>query len=183
MSSYSQEVADTSDPVDGSPSAAGQAVWTRSGKWPLLVVTAVLALLLDLMSKRAVAASFDLGAVHEIFPFLSLQFVYNRGVAFGMLSGRTILIVAVAAVAVLVIVAYAVYERRPLPAGLGGGLLLGGSLGNFVERIVSGQVTDFIKFPYWPNFNLADVFIFVGVAIVAVYLVADIVRGEAHRSP
>jgi signal peptidase II len=51
-----------------------------------------------------------------------------------------------------------------------GGLLLGGSLGNLWERVTKGEVTDFLRIPHYPTFNLADVFIVTGVILVAVSL-------------
>ncbi len=61
--------------------------------------------------------------------------------------------------------------RHPvLPVALG--LVLGGSLGNLLDRVRLGHVTDFLDFRYWPAFNLADVFIVVGVAILFGALVA-----------
>jgi signal peptidase II len=49
-------------------------------------------------------------------------------------------------------------------------MLIGGSMGNLLERLTQGHVTDFLRIPHWPTFNLADVFIVVGVALVAISL-------------
>ncbi|MCZ7661702.1 MAG: signal peptidase II [Thermoleophilia bacterium] len=135
-------------------------------KWGTLGVTASAAFALDLLTKRLVEERLVLGEVHEVVPFFSLQRVGNKGVAFGMLAEHSLLIQLAPVAALLVIVAYVMLERRSLLAGLAGGMLVGGSLGNLVQRITVGQVTDFLKFPHWPNFNLADVFIFLGVALV-----------------
>jgi signal peptidase II len=62
-------------------------------------------------------------------------------------------------------------------AGLGGGAIVGGSLGNMIQRIAGdGHVTDFLKFPHWPNFNAADIFIDVGLAAVLIGLVVDLAK-------
>ena len=66
--------------------------------------------------------------------------------------------------------------RHPiLPVALG--LLIGGSVGNLVDRLRLGHVTDFLDLPYWPAFNLADTFIVVGVAVLLAALIA------AERQP
>lgn len=139
-------------------------------KWALGGTIAALALAADLLSKRLVLATLLPQERHEILPFLALQRTSNRGVAFGLLSGRTGLILGAAAVSFLVILLYFLLEPRPVLGGLAGGLLVGGSLGNFVERLAAGSVTDFLKLPHWPTFNLADCFILAGVALVAVGL-------------
>jgi signal peptidase II len=138
----------------------------RGLKWALLAATAPVALALDLLTKRWALTALLPGESTQVLPFLWLQRTSNSGVAFGMLSGRTGLILGAAAVSLLVIVAYVLLEPRPVFGGVAGGLLLGGSLGNLVERVASGSVTDFLKLPYWPTFNLADVFLVTGVALV-----------------
>jgi lipoprotein signal peptidase len=76
-----------------------------------------------------------------------------------------------------VVLVYVHMERRPVLAGIAGGLIVGGSLGNIIQRLTGdGHVTDFIKFPYWPNFNLPDVFIVLGIAIVFVGLIVEAIR-------
>ena len=61
-------------------------------------------------------------------------------------------------------------------AGIAGGAIVGGSLGNMIQRMVGdGHVTDFLKFPHWPNFNAADVFIDAGLAAVIIGLAVEMV--------
>ena len=67
-------------------------------------------------------------------------------------------------------------ERRAVLAGIAGGVIVGGSLGNVVQRLTGdGHVTDFIKFPYWPNFNMPDVFIVLGIVAVFLGLIVEAV--------
>ncbi|GAB4253240.1 MAG: hypothetical protein Kow00129_14200 [Thermoleophilia bacterium] len=169
--------------AEGGSASADAGSVTAERKWLFMGAIAVLALAADLVTKRLVLAYFVLGERHELIPGLAIQHVYNRGVAFGLLSGRSGVIGAVAFVAIAIILIYAAYEPRFVPAALGGGLLLGGSLGNLVERLAAGRVTDFIKLPHWPNFNLADVFIVAGVAVVAIYLLADLLRPPERGLP
>jgi signal peptidase II len=65
-------------------------------------------------------------------------------------------------------------ERRSVLAGVAGGMLVGGSLGNLAERVARGEVTDFFKFPHYPNFNVSDIFILAGAVMVAVTLLMDL---------
>jgi signal peptidase II len=145
-------------------------------KWALVVVALAFALALDLITKHLAEQNLALGEVHQVVSFFSFQRTRNTGVAFGLLSGGGALIVVANVVAMLIVLAYVFLERRPILGGLSGGLIIGGSLGNLVQRIAEGKVTDFMKFPYWPNFNMADVFLVVGIAAVFLGLVVETVR-------
>lgn len=110
--------------------------------------------------------------------FFSLQFVYNPGAAFGMLANQKWLFVVVSLGAVGGIL---YFMRRPeakqgvLPLAMG--LLLGGAIGNLVDRVRYGKVVDFLLF-YWrewsfPNFNVADIGITVGVGLFILHLMLN----------
>jgi signal peptidase II len=146
-------------------------------KWSLFVVVAAIALGVDLLTKHFAEQNLVLGERTEFWPFLFLQRTANDGVAFGLLGGRSALIVIANVVALLVVGVYVFVERRPLLAGIAGGMVVGGSIGNLVQRLAGdGHVTDFLKFPHWPNFNLADVFIDAGIAVIVLGLVVEAVR-------
>lgn len=94
-------------------------------------------------------------------------YIINAGAAFGMLENSRIFFVSTA---FLVVVA-AIYLRKHILAEnlyirLGSGLFIGGTIGNMWDRIVSGGVTDFFDFRIWPVFNVADIAICVGAALV-----------------
>ncbi len=93
--------------------------------------------------------------------------VTNSGIAFGLLDeGGDALVLAITGVALLVVIGwFAVDPGRPW-LWLGVGLLVGGAIGNLIDRIRLGSVTDFINPPLWPAFNFADVAITLGVAVV-----------------
>ena len=113
---------------------------------------------------------------------LFLRLVHNRGVAFGQLANGGPLLVVAAAVAVVCIV---VYRHRLLQAGgtlhpllsLGLALPLGGAIGNMIDRIRWGQVTDFIDLGWFPVFNVADSAITVGAVCLFSYFFF------IHRTP
>lgn len=148
-------------------------------RWVVFAVAALGALAVDLATKRLVQGLLHLGQQEPILGPFRLLHVANDGVAFGLLSGRQSLIIPAASLALLAILAYVFLDRRPI-AAVAGGLMAGGALGNLLERIVNGHVTDFLDVPYWPTFNLADSFIAIGVALMALTLVLDL-RGSPSR--
>ena len=129
------------------------------GRAGLLLVVVLAA---DQVTKALVRSSVTLGEENAVFPGIQIVHVLNRGVAFGALSGQSAVMVIVVVALAGLIAWFAVHSARPhvwLPTGL----LLGGAVGNIVDRVREGAVTDFIKIPLWPAFNLADVAIVVGV--------------------
>jgi signal peptidase II len=105
----------------------------------------------------------------DVFPGIHLVNVRNTGVAFSVLSGGGALPVIIGLIAVGALLAFFLtHLRRPL-VWLPTGLLLGGAAGNLLDRLRAGSVTDFVKLPHWPAFNVADVAITVGV-VVLVYV-------------
>lgn len=125
--------------------------------------TAALVIGLDQATKALVRANVDRGESDPIFPAVELVNTRNRGVAFGLLEGAEVLVAVVTVVALLALVAFFVRHRDRRLAWLPTGLLLGGALGNVIDRVRGDGVTDFIKLPVWPAFNLADMAITFGV--------------------
>jgi len=119
-----------------------------------------------------VRGALDAGERHDVIGPLSFVNVHNRGVAFGFLGdgGALVLVVTLAALALL-LAYFGRHAERPL-LWLPTGLVLGGALGNLVDRIHQGYVTDFIHVPHWPAFNVADMCITGGV--VALVLVLEL---------
>jgi signal peptidase II len=139
--------------------------WRRAG----IVLLAVLAL--DQVTKALVRDGLANGEERELLPFLSLVHVHNRGVAFGFLGGGGMPVLIVTAAALTLLVAYFARHTGRALLWLPTGLLLGGALGNLFDRVRQGYVTDFIHFPHWPSFNVADICITGGV--IALVLVLD----------
>ena len=136
-------------------------------KSPLKLILMV-ALLLgsDQFSKYAVRRWLGEEQI-QILPFFHLEHVRNRGIAFGMMEGKTGIIIFIGAVVVLLLVLAAIMVRRDGHWTLPLALLISGSIGNLLDRLYQGSVTDFLKLPYWPAFNLADTFIVAGVLLMA----------------
>jgi signal peptidase II len=152
-------------------------------QWTALLLVAGAAVAADQLTKWIVSSRLALNdQVHVIGP-LAIHHVQNSGIAFGLFSQATSLVILVTAVAVLWMAVFFARSgaRHPiLPVALG--FVVGGSISNLVDRVRLGHVTDFIDFRYWPAFNLADTSIVVGVAILALALVvADPPRPPRRR--
>ena len=131
---------------------------------------AVAVVILDQLTKALVRGGLDPGETRELLPFLDLVNVRNSGVAFGFLAGGGALLVVGTAIALLALVAFFLtHSRRPL-VWLPTGLLLGGAAGNLIDRARDGSVTDFVKFPHFPAFNVADTAITLGVVALVLVL-------------
>ncbi len=153
-------------PAVGSPRARA-AAFTRSG----IVLVVVVAL--DQLTKHTIASGIAVGQQRRFVPGVKFVHVRNNGVAFGFLSGGGALLFIFTFAALGALVWY--LARRPERAWLWlpTGLLIGGALGNLIDRVANGAVTDFIKLPHWPAFNVADMAITFGV----ISLVLVIERG------
>ena len=131
-----------------------------------VIAAAVFAL--DQVTKVIVRAALS---PHEAWPdegwVLNIVNVSNSGAAFGILQGQTLFLVVTSLVGVGAIVLYYLYpplEHGLLRAALA--LQLGGAAGNLIDRVRTGEVTDFINFRHWPAFNVADSSISVGVVTI-----------------
>jgi signal peptidase II len=134
----------------------------------VLVALAVLAA--DQVSKAVVRGAVERGERVDLVLGIDLVNVRNTGVAFSLFSGGGTLLVVLPVLALLVLVAFLLRQaHRPL-VWLPAGLLLGGALGNLLDRVREGSVTDFVDLPYWPAFNLADAAITVGVVVLVLVL-------------
>jgi signal peptidase II len=145
------------------------------------IAVLVWVLALDQATKHTIGTSIQPGQVKTLVPgVLHLVYVRNTGVAFGVLGGGGALVYVLEGVALAALIAYlAARPARPwlwLPTGM----LLGGAIGNLVDRITLGSVIDFIKLPDWPAFNVADMSITFGVIILV--LVVEGGRSSGRES-
>ena len=133
-----------------------------------LIVAVVVAL--DQITKNLIMTNLSPYDAREIFPFLHIVHVRNTGAAFGMFKtlGSTFFII-LSCFAILFIT-YLIAKRTYNSVGLS--LILGGALGNLIDRIAYGKVVDFIDFSvgsfHWPAFNVADSALTVGIAVILV---------------
>jgi signal peptidase II len=135
----------------------------RAGAFARAGIVLVAVIGLDQLTKHTVATSNAATEGRSVFLGIKLVHVRNHGVAFGFLSGggAIVLVFTLAALGALLLYFFLRPQREWL--WLPTGLLIGGAVGNLIDRLAHGAVTDFIKLPLWPAFNLADTAITVGV--------------------
>ena len=144
------------------------------------ILVAFLAAFLDLFSKQLIFAILEKIVLSQetnnpqikIFDFFNLVYVWNRGVSFGMFNQLRYsqIIFSLIQSTILVILFVWLSRNDKLHFTYALGLIIGGALGNLVDRIKNGAVADFLDFHiasyHWPAFNLADSFVFIGVMIL-----------------
>ena len=118
---------------------------------------------LDQLTKALVRDGLALGERRDLAAGIDLVNVRNSGIAFGFLSDGGAALVVGTAVALLALVVFFVTHTGRALVWLPTGLLVGGAVGNVIDRAREGSVTDFVKFPHFPAFNVADMSITFGV--------------------
>lgn len=145
---------------------ARQALWL--GALVLLIVA------VDQVTKWAVRANIDRGDSIPESGLFRLVHYSNTGAAFGILQGAGTLLALTSIIGVVAIIVYVASPAfgRPLMR-FGFSLMLAGALGNLIDRLMHGEVTDFLKVPNWPAFNVADSAISIGVLLLLWTLLRD----------
>ncbi len=132
----------------------------------------------DQVTKALARGAVARGDSDPVLPGVELVNTRNTGVAFGLFSGGGVAVTLITLAALAALLAFFARNLdRPL-VWLPTGLLLGGAVGNLIDRLGGEGVTDFVKLPAWPAFNLADVCITVGV--VALVYVLEKPRAAAR---
>jgi signal peptidase II len=164
---------------------AARSLAAGSAQWIELAVVAVAAAAADQLTKAIVSSQLALGDAVEIVGPFSIHHVRNTGIAFGLFSGATSIVIVLTSLAIGALVAFFARSARRhplLPVAVG--LVLGGSISNLVDRLRLGHVTDFLDLDYWPAFNLADTFIVVGVGLLFLsFVAADRSSARVGTSP
>ena len=146
----------------------------------------LLVILADQISKTWIRANLDIGQSLFDVGFFQVVHVYNTGAAFGIFKDQslTLTIVAFIGIIVILLIVFFLHSRWPFLDSLlvraAIGLLLGGTVGNLIDRLRFGYVTDFIDIGIWPTFNIADSAITVGVIIFA-YSLLRLTRAKKHQ--
>lgn len=172
--------------IEQAPPEIGPPARTRERV--ILLLVGALIILIDHLTKRLVETQLPLNATWAPFPDIAHLFrithVSNTGAAFGLFPGGSPLFTIIAVVVALIIVAY----NFGLPAGhkllrVALGFQLGGALGNLIDRLRLGHVTDFLDFGPWPVFNLADTSIVAGVVILGLLMFMEQPQPERRETP
>lgn len=156
---------------------------------------AILALL-DQITKISAFKAFNEGEMKEVIPhLLTFHLVYNEGASFGSLQGKTVFFLIITIIALGVfsyLLTFADYKKRKV-FSIGIAFFLGGTLGNFIDRISLGKVVDFIEFPFLiflnkfrfiGNFtcNLADIFLTTAIILLLIeFVILDTLRRKKAK--
>ncbi|HEX3910467.1 MAG TPA: signal peptidase II [Solirubrobacteraceae bacterium] len=153
----------------------------RAGPWLRAALVLVAVVALDQLSKHAVNADILQGEERKLLPGIELVNTRNNGIAFGFLPGSDVVVTILIGLALVALLFYFARHSRDALIWLPTGMLIGGAIGNVLDRLRDGSVTDFIKLPLgWPPFNVADMSITLGVLIL--FLAIDHARHAARRA-
>lgn len=142
--------------------------------WRLWLLGSTIVIALDLLTKQWVVQAFSYGDSLPLTSFFNLVRAHNSGAAFSFLAGaggwQRLFFITVASIASVVIIYLLRKHHRETLFSLALSLVLGGALGNLIDRIRWGYVVDFLDFFYgtyhWPAFNVADMAISGGVMLL-----------------
>lgn len=142
----------------------------------VIIYLSIILAVIDQISKILVIEYVDINnAVEIIKNFFYLTYTHNNGAAFSILMGQRILLVLVAIIIIVIIINYIRKNKvERITDKIAFSLIIGGSIGNLIDRIIRGYVIDFLDFKIFgynfPIFNLADTFIVVGVFLLLITL-------------
>lgn len=152
----------------------------------ILLLTALVILVADQLTKALVVANVAVGErVNLIGDLVQVWHAQNRGASFSLLQGASLLFLVVSILSVgMVVYFHRALRTRGWWLHLVLGVILGGTLGNFVDRLRQGAVTDWLSIGIgdlrWPTFNVADSSLVVGIGILVLYLLLD--RPDAREA-
>lgn len=145
-------------------------------------LVALIVVALDQVSKFFISANMNLGQSIPEEGFFRITYGTNTGGVFGLFANQAFLITLTAIVGVAAILVYSRYpQANRVIVRIALGLLLGGAVGNLIDRIRLGEVVDFIDVGAWPVFNLADSAVVVGVILIIYYFLFGQKRGVGAR--
>jgi signal peptidase II len=159
-------------------------------KWNIIFLAiACLVIVVDQLSKTWIRSHLALGQSMPETGFFRLTYAQNTGAAFSIFSGKADILALVSITGALIILLYAFVFSRRLPfmdtrfSKVALGLMLGGTVGNLIDRVALGHVTDFFDVGSFPIFNIADSCLDVGVVIFAIYLITASRKSDAVSKP
>ncbi len=147
--------------------------------WFYIAVTLILTFI-DQLIKYAVRTRLDVGGKVTVFGGFDIKYVQNNGAAFNFMAGKTTLIIAVTLVVIAAGIVFIVWQRKKHPMlQLWASIIIGGAVGNLIDRLTHGYVIDYIDIHIMPVFNFADICVTVGVLFLCLYIT---VAGRVERA-
>ena len=153
----------------------------------LAFLCGALLVLADQLTKYYISANFVLGESREfINGFINLTYIHNRGGAWGLLYGHTLILVPITLVIMAhCVVLYVKYGKKSRLLLWAISLVLSGGIGNMIDRVFrEGNVVDFLHFEFFPTFpvfNVADCAVVVGAGLLILYFILDTVKEEKQK--
>lgn len=138
----------------------------------LWYIISIIVIIVDQTVKNIIRNSFELGESIKICgDFFSITYVRNHGAAFSIMSGERTALTLIPLIIVVIAVFYILkHQYEHFTMYCAGGLLIGGGLANLIDRVILGYVTDMFDFHFWPVFNVADIAIVTGCAVLMFYI-------------
>lgn len=139
----------------------------------MFYIIIILAVALDQGTKWFVRTGMDLNSTIPVIEgIFSLTYIQNTGAAFSILQGKTLFLAGMQILVIVTIFIYATVKRKSLHWTLMTSLamIVGGGIGNLIDRMVHGYVVDFFDVHFWPIFNVADISVCVGCGFLVLYV-------------
>jgi signal peptidase II len=153
----------------------------------MLVLIALVVITLDQLTKRAVQQNLALGEAILVFPpweFVRIVHWANTGAAFGMFQGgNAVLIGLTVAITLAILIYYQTLPEDHLFQRICLGLMVGGSIGNLIDRLTLGYVVDFVAVGRFPVFNLADSCVTVSVILLLISTIIEERKAQSTEKP
>lgn len=139
----------------------------------MFYILIILVILLDQGTKIVIQQTMALNSsIPLIDGIFSITYIQNTGAAFSVLQGKTLFLILVQLLVILSIVVYMVIKAQSahwmLKTSLA--LIVGGGVGNLIDRIHNGYVVDFLHIQFWPIFNVADISVCCGCGLLVIYV-------------
>ena len=146
-----------------------------------LLGAAVLVVLDQLIKHWATAALLPVGSMEVLPGSVELRYCLNDGMAFSMLAGKQGLLIGVTSVMLVAVLVMLFVRKMPLAERIAWTLVLGGGVGNLIDRVLNGVVVDYINvlFMHFAIFNFADICVCVGVGLLMLVLLLDSTKKDA----
>jgi len=144
--------------------------WRRNG---IFFIATSLVIAADQLSKLWIKSSLAIGEPAWDIGFFRLYHISNTGAAFGIFQGHALLltIIDIVGACFILFTVFSLYKKLPfldsMPFKISLALIFGGTIGNLIDRLGQGHVTDFIDFSFWATFNIADSAVVVGAILLA----------------
>jgi len=149
----------------------------KKNKYIIFFGLALVVVLLDQLTKLLFNTLFSVGHGIQLLPFFGLKLAHNTGAAFSILAGNTVLLMWISVI-VIGIILFFIDKLKDKNIELCVALILGGTIGNLIDRLAHGFVIDFIDFSFWPTFNIADSAIFIGAVLLGIYTIRKDMKKE-----